>query len=107
MNNIVAQATEIFITMRTIEEKKVQEFGEAISKLDRNEVFGDLQIPDVITLQAVCPELYKEHPDVEQYKKEFNEWQSVVTAMNNKIAEYNQEALKCLSEAKQQMSSSR
>lgn len=86
-----------FIQHRTAQEMAVAEFGRGIKA--NAEIFKDkVEIPDVFTLEALIPELYKESPDeavyYEQYDKAVGLFNSIYEVMNDYIAEVE----KCLQE---------
>lgn len=98
--DLLKEQRELFIQERTIEERKLDEFSKAIISVDTDDVFKDAYIPPVISLKALCPEAYEEFPNVEVYDKQFKEMCEVIANLNQKVINYNEEALKCMQEYK-------
>lgn len=98
---LIQDQRDILIKARTIEEKKMEEFARNISSVNVEEVFGDIYIPPVLTLQAFCPEAYKELPDPDVYQKEFEEMMEIISPINERIRQINREASECVAQFKQ------
>lgn len=98
--DLVTSMRNELIEARTKEEQKISEFAKAISSIDVKEVFGDIYIPDVISLREFCPEAYKDTPDVDVYTIQYNEMVKVFDSINKRILEYNSDALECLKQFK-------
>lgn len=91
--DMVRKQREEFLVARTLEEKKIENFAKEISKVNIEEVFGDVYIPPVISLQALCPEAYNDEPDPEVYQNQFERMCEIFDKIMNRIDQYNSEAI--------------
>ena len=104
MDNIASKAKSLLIQERTREEERLADFAKSITSVNREEVFAGVYIPPVFTLEALCPEAYKENPDPEQYEIEFNRMCEIIDAINKRIEEYTTEAIECYKQYMNQVS---
>lgn len=100
MDNVVERIKRTLLEMRVKEEQKLEEFAKSIEGVNMREVFGDLEIPGVLTLERLCPEAYAEDPDPEVYEKQYQEMHALFDQINARIAEYNAGGLEWLQKFK-------
>lgn len=96
-NKEYAARYERFIQHRTAQEMAVSEFGKGIRA--NAAVFKDkVEIPDVFTLEALIPELYKENPSEAEYNKQYENVVELLNSIYTVMNEYVTEVEKCLQE---------
>lgn len=101
IQNMLSTLKMKFIEERTKEEEKIAAYAKAVSSVNIEEVFGDTYVPPEISLRALCPEAYKDNPDINVYDQQFDEMKRIFDAMNAKVMEYNREALELYNKFKQ------
>ena len=95
---------ENFLSERARQEMMVASWAESIKKVEAG-VLDSVNLPEVITLQTLIPELYVEEPNQAIYEEQYNAAMELLNKVNTIADEYNKEAIRCLSEY-QAMSSS-
>lgn len=98
---LIVDQREILVQARTIEEKKLEEFAKNITSVNIKEVFGDIEIPNEISLRAFCPEAYEENPDPAKYTEQYDRMIKILTPINDRIREILKESAECIQQFKQ------
>ena len=98
---LIQDQREILIKARTIEENKMADFAKAVHSVDINEVFDGIYVPPVLTLEAFCPEAYKDIPDPDKYQEEFENMVKILEPINQRMIEINQQAAEAIAQFRQ------
>lgn len=78
---------EEFLSKRAKQEMQINSWGQKVQELD-GVILKDVQLPEVITLQALVPELYMENPNMETYIKQVTSLNTLISNVNDAVAKY-------------------
>ena len=88
---------EHFLRDRTQHEIRISKWGETIAKVDKSILEG-IDMPEVITFQALCPEAYAEYPNETVYNEQKAKANALIEAVNARANEYYEKAAETMKE---------
>ena len=91
LKEMAQKRMETFLSERAKQEMRINEWGQKISKVPTT-LLEDIQLPEVITLQALVPEAYAEYPRVEVYVAQVNALNALIAKVNALAERYLLEA---------------
>lgn len=94
---LLNKAREDFLAKRAKQEMQIAAWAEKIEKVDP-EILKDIDLPPVITLKALIPEMYADKPNPETYKQQYESCTALFNKVNEIADHYNEEAKRCLLE---------
>lgn len=100
MRDLRTEMMNQLIEARTREEQAIEKFADNLLSCNIKEVFGDIYIPPVISLKALCPEAYSDFPREDVYLEQYEKMCAIFAPINKRITEYNKEAYECLQQFK-------
>jgi hypothetical protein len=93
------KAKEAFISRRTIEEQKINNWYHQLLKLDKELVLDKIPFDySDMSLQTLVPELYKEFPNAEVVRQQREEANKKLETINEIYRQNNAEGLRLLEE---------
>lgn len=81
-----------YLARKARNEMRIAKFAESYKKLPES-LRNVIQLPEEITLKAIMPEYYVEHPNPEVCKQQFNDWKEKEALFNVAVENYFKEMI--------------